>query len=264
MTRALLNALPEWMLFLLFLLVPVALALAGTWCIRQYFPGWKRPASQDSVGTVIGIVSTFFALVLAFTIVNLYQRYEDASYRVNATAASLVALTHDAAAFPHGEELRIDAAVGAYTTHLRSVVIPGLRNGTYSPGTDPGLGILYQVLESYHPTTSWQVSFYDASIAELGTILTNEEQFVADGTSSLPGAFLALLAVTAVLTLLSSFLLSGESVTFEAALSASIAAAVGIGWLAVAILEYPFSGSVSVSAAAFAHGYLHHLSSLHP
>ncbi len=259
MTRALLNALPEWMLFILFLLVPVCLALAGTWCIRKFLPGWKRASAQETVGTVVGLVSTFFALVLAFAIVNLYQRYEDASYRVNATAASLTVLTHDAAAFPAPEQQRIDEAVGAYAARLTSVVFPGLRKGTLPQGTDPGLGRLYQVLESYHPATPTEVSFYDASIAELGTLLSNEQQFVSDGTSSLPAAFLALLAVTAILTLAASLLLSAESPTFESALTASIAAAIGIGWLTVAILEFPFSGSVSVSTAAFTHGYLHHL-----
>ena len=263
MTRALLNALPEWMLFILFLIVPVTASLVGAHVSRRYFPTWKHPASQETVGTVIGVVSTFFALVLAFAIVNLYQRYEDASYRVDATAASLVVLSHEAAAFPAAEKKQMNAAIGAYTTHLATVILPGLRKGSYPPGSAPGLGNLYRVLEAYHPTTPAEVSFYDASIAELGTVLSNEQQFVSDGTSSLPGAFLALLAVTAILTFLASLLLSTESRAFELALTASISAAIGIGWLTVAILEYPFSGTVSVSTAAFTHGFLHHLATLH-
>ncbi len=256
MTQALLNALPEWALFILFVIVPVVLTLLGSFCIRKFLPHWKRPGSEETVGIALGVLSTFFALVLAFAIVNLYQRYDDASYRVDATASALIALSHDAGAFPAPEQRRINLAIVSYSHHLTTSVFPGLREGTFTPGGNPGTSGLYLALQSFHPQSPSEVGFYDASINEIGTIATEEQQFTSDGSSALPGAFAALLVATGLLTLCGTFVLVTQSIVFENMLSSVIAAVIGMGWLTVAILEYPFSGSVAVSTAAFTHGYL--------
>lgn len=91
MDRALLNALPDWALILLFVIVTVLIGLGGAILVRRTrLAAWRDEESSQVVVGITAIALTFFALVLALVLVDLYANYKDASGNVTNEANTLV------------------------------------------------------------------------------------------------------------------------------------------------------------------------------
>lgn len=100
MDRALLNALPDWALILLFVIVAVLIGLGGAILVRRTrLAAWRDEESSQVVVGITAIALTFFALVLALVLVDLYANYKDASGNVTNEANTLVKVIQDADAF---------------------------------------------------------------------------------------------------------------------------------------------------------------------
>src|SRR5258708_32918977 len=105
MDRALLNALPDWALILLFVTVALLVGFGAlTLALRTRLLAWRDEASSQVVASITAIALTFFALVLALVLVDLYANYKDASGNVTNEANSLIKVVQDADAFPPAQE----------------------------------------------------------------------------------------------------------------------------------------------------------------
>ena len=263
MIRNLLNNIPDVGLVIIFVIIPIIISLFALYFVRKQLGKSKTELSSGAVGIVAGIVTTFFALVLAFAIVNLYQTYQDAAYNTNSEANALTAIGHDSLVFPTAVQTSVQHAIANYIVELQTREFPAMRLGHLSPTTDPKLEDIYRVLQNYNPKTQSQIAFYNSAITQLNQVLINRENRVNDADSSLPTAFVVLIFLTGILSVFTALFIKTDVTFLEYLLVGNVAAVVGIGWLTVVLLEYPFSGSVSVSSAVYTQGYLGHLVSLY-
>ena len=125
MDRALVNALPDWALILLFVIVAVLIGLGGAILVRRTrLAAWRDEESSQVVVGITAIALTFFALVLALVLVDLYANYKDASGNVTNEANTLVKVIQDADAFPPAHEEAVRAAIHNYVEEIRDREFP--------------------------------------------------------------------------------------------------------------------------------------------
>ena len=89
--------------------------------------------------------------------------------------------------------------------------------------------------------------------------MSERENRVNSADSSLPDSFVALLVFTGLLSVCTTFFFRCDVRALEYTLVGAVACVVGIGLMTTLLLEYPFSGSVSVSSAVYSQGYLGHI-----
>jgi hypothetical protein len=131
--RTLLNALPDSALIPLFVVVAVAVALGGLALVRIFLPRWRAEESSQVVLAASAIVMTFFALLLALVIVDLYTGYKEASGDVTKQANTLNKIVQDAGAFPVTQQTAMKRAVAEYVIEVRDHEFPALRAGDEDP-----------------------------------------------------------------------------------------------------------------------------------
>jgi hypothetical protein len=250
-SRQLLNDLPDSVLALIFIGAAVGFALVATVLVRRFAPQWRDEASSEKVIAVAAMVMTLFALLLAFLIVNLYGGYQEASNNVGAEANSMGAVVTDAEAFPLGERKLMNGASARYIREVRFHEFPLLRDGRTDPKAQTDLEGIVEALERYTPRTQAQVEYYRVTAEDLDTVGTQRTNLVNVAPASVPGPLLGLLILLAVLTLITAALIKTSSRGLDLVLCVSIAVAVGAGTLTAALLEYPFSGSIAVTAKPF-------------
>jgi hypothetical protein len=250
--RDLLNHLSDWVLGPLSIGLSIAIALAGLMLVRRFLSGWRDAEASQTIVGVAAMVMTLFALVLAFVVVNLYSGYVSAADSVSAEASSLRTLVRDAQAFPAAERLAINRAVADYVTEVRTREFPMLRSGHEDIDARRRLTGLFATVQSYSPTTESQQTFYQSATEQLDAITDERQQRIEAAESSIPGPLLALMIITALVTLAMTVLLKTHRDGLDIVLVVSVAVIVGAGIFTAVILEYPFSGSIAVSSAPFA------------
>jgi hypothetical protein len=230
----------------------IAVALVGSLLVRRFLSGWRDVESSQTIVGIAAMVMTLFALVLAFVVVNLYSGYVSAADNVSAEASSLRTLVRDAQAFPAAERIAINRAVTDYATEVREREFPMLRRGEEDIDARRRLTGLFATVQSYSPATESQRIFYQSATDQLDAITDERQGRIEAAESSIPGPLLALLIITALVTLATTTLLKTHRTAVDMVIVVSVALIVGAGIFTAVILEYPFSGSIAVSSAPFA------------
>jgi hypothetical protein len=259
MTRALLNALPEWALYILVVGVITLLSMLAASIIRRLLPGWRAQTSSGVVATVSSMVVTLFAVTLAFTVVNLYLSLRNASDDVASEASSLALVVRDVRIFPQTEQSAVQRTIGSYIREVVDHEFSAMRDGAEDPQSGVFLDDIFAALQAYAPQSSNQVSFYDSAVTQLNAAVADRRDRLAAAGMSLPPALTVLLLLTGAASIVTTFFLKIESLGLELALVSCVAIVVAAGLVTALSLEYPFSGSNSVSSAPFSTGALSQL-----
>ncbi len=256
--RTILNTIPEWGLILVAVVGFPAAVVAVFFGLRRWIEHWRHDVSSAIVVAVGAMVMTVFALVLAFAVVNLYSGYTDASGNVTDEANALGQIQRDVRVLPTAERDRVDGQLIAYIHVVTDVEFPAMRTGDKAK-VQAGVTAqdhLFAALQAYSPRTDAQRAFYDSAVDRLNDLVGLRRDRISASNSSLPAAFLVLLLLTAAVSIVTSFFLRTHAFGLDVALVAFVSMVVGAGLLTVVLLEYPFSGSVSVSSDPFMHGTL--------
>jgi hypothetical protein len=256
LSRTILNSMPDWALFVVIVGGVVIGALAGLFLSRRYLAHWRTTADGPVVAAVATMVMTLFALVLAFAVVTLYDQYSAASDGVTAEATDLSQIVRDSHVFPPATQLKIDRAVKAYIVEVRDNEFPLMHAGKEDQVANDLFQDIFAAFQSYNPQTTAQVGFYNSAVNQLNDAVTQRRARLEEVNAALPSAFAALLFLSALVSILTTFFLSTENSTLEVVLVASVAVIVGAGLLTALLLQYPFSGSVAVSSHPFVEGAL--------
>jgi Protein of unknown function (DUF4239) len=255
-SRTILNSMPDWALFVLIVGCVVLAALAGLLISRRYFAHWRTTTDGPVVAAVATMVMTLFALVLAFAVVTLYDQFSAASDSVSAEATDLSQIVRDSHTFPPTTQQKIDSAIKAYILEVRGTEFSRMHGGKEDPKADELFQGIFTAFQSYNPQTTAQVGFYNSAVTQLNDAVTQRRGRLEAVDAALPAAFSALLFLSAIVSILTTFFLSTENSPLEVILVCCVAVIVGAGLLTALLLQYPFSGSVAVSSHPFVTGAL--------
>ena len=254
--RTILNTLPEWALFLVFAGGTAAVAIAVLLLVRRLFPTWRTIESSQVVVGVAAMVMTLFAVMIAFAVVTLDGSFSGANDNVQTEANSLNQIVQNMRLFPPPVRHRIELAVGAYAQEVREHEFEAMHDGHADPRAARALDRLLVAVQSVAPVTHAQSEFYDLTVDAVSRVSDTRNKRLAAATASLPEAFWVLIILTAVVGLGTTFFLKVETLGLEALMVVAVAVVIGVGIMTTLLLEYPFSGSVSVSSGPFSQGAL--------
>jgi hypothetical protein len=256
MGRTILNSMADWELFLLGVGGITAIALGGFMAMRRVLPHWRTEAASATSAAVAAMVMTLFALVLAFAAVNLYQGYTDASSNVADEANSLAQIARDVRILPNAQEYHVQAAIVKYIHAVSEGDFPAMHDGQVPEQSGVAIDALFGSMQAIVPGNAAQQAFYDSAVGQLNSLVQERRSRLSAADSTLPSSFVALLLLTAGLTVLVSYFLSSGHLAVELVLVGAVSIVVAAGLLTILLLEYPFSGSVSVSSDPYTQGVL--------
>jgi Protein of unknown function (DUF4239) len=195
--RAILNAVPTFVLLAAAVAVTVAAVLLAVWLVRRTVPVTREGFHAEVSAPMLGVVAALFGLLLAFVIIIAYQNYLNAGADVSREADSLASIVRDSDAFPQGDGARIRAAVGAYARVVTDDEWPQMRNGQESLAASRALDGVFAALQATKPRTSSATSFYDDSVNQLNDALVARRDRLEAARGGLPWEMTALILFSA-------------------------------------------------------------------
>jgi hypothetical protein len=242
---------PAWALVIIFVVVVVLIGVGGLLLVKTRLSAWRSEEASQVVIGVSAIAMTFFALVLALVIVDLYTSYTTASANVTKEANSLTQLIQDADAFPVPQEEAVRHAVHNYVREVVEQEFPALHEGREPSRSPVQLLQISVALKRYNPQTQTQISFYNSAVSQVNDLVAERSDRVASADSAVPGPLIGLLLVLAAVSLGTTLFVKTHHPGLDLILVLAVSIIIGLGLVTVLILEYPFSGSIAVSAEPF-------------
>jgi hypothetical protein len=234
----------------------VVIAAAGLQVVRWRFPHFREEATNNTASAFVNLIAVVYGIVLAFAIVKLFTGFQGASDHVRNEASTVSKVYRDSQQLAPPFAARMKTAIGRYIDDVTTVEWPKMRKGQDSAAAWQDLAAIYDLLGTYHPVTQSQQAFYQEDVSMVNELTDARRARLNDVRQSLPVAFQVLLIAGALMLVGYTFLFHFERKRLEDVMVLSTAAVVGFNLLLALLLEYPFSGSVSITPSPFHEGAL--------
>src|SRR5262245_54995528 len=116
----------------LILVVGVAVSVGGMLLVRRLIPAHKLSENNDYVGFTFSMLSLIYGIYLAFTVVVVWQQYDDAETKVTAEAVAIAAVWRSVEPFAPEERQRVREDLTRYTRGVIEKDYPAMERGLAS------------------------------------------------------------------------------------------------------------------------------------
>ncbi|HYC10682.1 MAG TPA: hypothetical protein VEC10_13660 [Steroidobacteraceae bacterium] len=237
---------PLWVTGSLLVLLPAVLAMCGLVLVRRHV-GLARLAHNNEVaGFKFAVVGVIYAVMLAFAVVVVWQRYNDAELAVIQEAGAAATLYRLAA----GPEPEAAQTRDALTNYLRSAIAsdwPAMAREKVSPEVTAELNALY--------AAALRLSQGGRPAAEVTEMFYQLDQMTQARRSRLhlcfgvvPIVLWHALILGGALTVAFTFFFGTRNLRAQMLMTGVLAIIVFMGLFVIVSIEHPFTGPVHVGS----------------
>jgi hypothetical protein len=202
-------------------------------------------AENDTVGWLFSGVAVVNAVLLAFVVFAVYERYSSLRETVTEEAAALVVVYRDTQTLPQPAKGEAQRALLTYTTFV--MANEWQTHGLVRPHQTPdALNAVWSAYRSVSPLDSGM----EGRLHELER--QRHLRHLAS-EASLPGVFWPLLVTGAAVTVVSSFFFAMKRAWVQGVLTVSLTAILAGSVLLIWSLNRPFTGPSPISKTPFLH-----------
>jgi hypothetical protein len=255
MIRDVLNALSTSEIVLIFVGGSILLAVAATFAVRKLVPDIAERQFEELASGLRVVYELLFALILAFVIASVLGKFDNAETVVDSESTSLALMLRANRAFPAEVEARLNAGMDAYITALVEDEWEKMRHGERSREASAALDSMYALYQDYRPADGVADKFYDQALANLATVAASRRDRLGLSEVGLPTILMLMLPLGAILLLVIEYRPQLSPLS-QAAFMGALALVLSSTYLLTILLDYPFSGDVSVSSAPLNTGAL--------
>ncbi|HXZ05505.1 MAG TPA: DUF4239 domain-containing protein [Ktedonobacteraceae bacterium] len=249
---AFLYAIPSWLLFLLIVGGSVVLAWVGTVLLRRRTTAPQDEHHNEVAGFIFATVGVLYAVLLAFTVIIVWEQYLAAESAVSQEAAALITVAHDASSFPEPARGKVYDQLHAYAQFVINDEWRTMDESTLeheeSSGALAAINSIWSIYRSLPPS---QVDSHTTD--SLDNLSTQRAIRLQSNLAALPDVLWYGLLLGAVVTICFCLVLHMKNIQLHAALTALMAGLIATSIWMIVMINHPFAGDVHVSPAAFQH-----------
>ena len=233
---------PIWLLCL-FVLVLTALAMSGPFLVRRYVTLERLTTNNEVAGFKFATLGVLYAVLLAFAVIVVWERFHDAEHAVAAEAGAAATLYRLSLGMGQpGEAFR-----RRLDEYLEVEVVrewPEMKTGHGTQGGTDALTRLYQATLAYQPTDFRGQTFEYAVLQELGALTQARRDRLV-------------LFTGAVLTITFTFFFGTVNVRNQSVMTGALALLIFSVLMVAVAIDRPFAGEVQISPEPLQQIYEH-------
>ncbi|WP_158886868.1 DUF4239 domain-containing protein [Amycolatopsis anabasis] len=242
--------LPNWLLFVLFIVVALALAWGSVFLFRSRTAELFRGEDGESRNSLLDLVLTgtglFYGLLLGLIAAATYSTYSDAADTVASEATSIAALYRDVSGYPEPIRGQLRGDLEHYVHYVINDAWPAQRRGEIPTEGVVLSSRMLDRLTAFEPPTSGKEIVHAETFKQFNNFIEKRRERLNAVTASLPTALWVVLVLGAVVNLALMAMLAVERLAAHLVVSGMFAFFVGMMIFLIAALDNPFLGEFSV------------------
>lgn len=244
---------PIWVIGLAMALIAAAIAVVGMFIVRERVHKLVTEGHNDVAGFFFATVGVVYAVLLAFQVFAVWERYGAADSQVQDAASAEINLLRLTVAMPPDLAKQLQGHLKNYAELVVNVEWNLMATGGASIRARDEMNIIARLVDSWNPQTPADVARYTELLADMDQFsnLRNIMNFSARG--SLPDAFWYVLVAGGIVTVGFTWLFHMENSTVQALMVGTTAALLTSCLFLILALNQPFAGPARVSPDPFVH-----------
>lgn len=241
---SLLTTAPLWLEALIVVGLTTAAAMLGPSLVRRFVTLENLSTNNEIAGFKFATIGVLYAVLLAFSIILVWQKYSDTDASVAKEAGAAATIYHLSRGMGEPQGAAVRAAMTNYLKSAISDEWPAMDHGVASQQTGQRLGAIYTALlasQSFEQNNTALMSeiFYQLDVL---TQARRVRLLAADGT--VPVVVWIILFGGAVVTVVFTFFFGTQSLRAQTLMTGLLSLLIFSELLIVIALDRPFSGGI--------------------
>ena len=241
-----------WLWGILLVGALVLLAVAGILLVRRRFGVEVLKLNNEVAGFIYGVIGVLYAVVLGFTAIIVWERFDNAQAGVDQEANALADLYRDAQVFPDDVRRELETQLRAYATLVAEKEWAAMAEQRPSPETWEAYNRLWRTYHLFQPQTDHEKIWYAQSLTKLNELGDQRRlRLLSSRSDGIPGVMWIVLLGAGVITIGFSFLFGTKSAKAQVLMTSGLAMTIALVLFSIMALEQPFRGSPAWSPIRF-------------
>jgi hypothetical protein len=237
-----LTLMPLWLSAFFIVAVPTALAMAGPNVIRRFVTLDRLRINNEVAGFKFATVGVIYAVLLAFAIIVVWEKFNEAESTVAKEAGSAATIYRLSNGID-GAALR--EATGAYLKVAIEQDFPAMEKGRASPAVTAALNTLYATALKIHASADDRV-VYAEIMRQLDQLTEARRARIVAATGTVPHVVWTVLLGGAWLTVGFTFFFGSANLRAQTLMTGALSLLIFSGLFTVIAIDHPFAGAVKV------------------
>ena len=222
--------------------------------IRRYLhAGRTFEAHNDVTGVCVTMIGTLIAVILAFMVFAVWNRFETAKSTVEHESVEMIATYRIAGGLPDTARERVRNVLRSYAVSVRDEEWPAMSRSKVGPMTRGLIEDLYNDVLAIEPKTNSQYILDDHILYTVTDISTDRSTRLVLSQAGLPMGLWIVMIVGSSLTVIAFCFHWVERASVHYVLVCMMAGMVALVLFTIKMLDRPFSGTVTVSPVPIQH-----------
>ncbi len=240
-------SLPLWELIALLVVLPTAVAMGAQALIHRWVGVERLVQNNEIAGFKFATVGVIYAVLLAFSVIVVWEKFSAAENAVDQEAASIAALSQ----YAEGKEpqaVALRAALVAYTTTAIRDEWPAMARESESRQANRALNAVYAAALALSQTGTRETADMAEVFTQLDNVTSARRVRLHLATGLVPGVVWAALFAGALLTVGFTLFFGSENLPAQISMTGVLSVLVTLGLVVIISIDHPFTGPVRVRA----------------
>lgn len=224
--------------------------MAGPVVIRRYVKLNRLRINNEIAGFKFATVGVIYAVLLAFAIIIVWEKFNDADSDVAKEAGAAATIYRVSNGIGAEQSAALRDAMTAYLKAAIGQDWPAMERGKDSHDVTTALNDVYAVLMKIRagsdPVLTAEI------LHQLDQVTAARRARLVAATGTVPGIVWMVLFGGAVLTIAFTFFFGAENLRAQTMMTGSLSILIFAGLLTVVAIDHPFAGTVKVTPEALA------------
>lgn len=232
-----------------------ALFIAFTFCgilfVRKMLDSQVLRKNHEAIGFVFTNLGVLYGVLVAFTVINVQQRFEKLKEVTQMEASYLGQLYADSQVFSENDRNQLHNSLKIYAQSVLSEEWNGMADiGKANPITNNALKNIWNTYYSIDPQGNKQQAWYVESINKLNLLVNARYARLLGSRNSLSGEIWALLIFGGLIMIAFTWFFGMDSLATHLLISSILALTIAFLLFIIYSLDTVFTGRVSISPHA--------------
>jgi hypothetical protein len=251
------NYFPLWVVGAGVIMVAELYAIGLMLGTRALYGVSRLSENNEVAGFKYAVVGVFYAVLLAFVVIAVWEEYRNTEAAVRDEAKAAVDLHRVTFGLPVESGAEIRQRLISYTDHVRKFEWPAMATGGSSDDAGRDLDQLGTAIFGVQTEDIKELALYQHALRLLTVIADNRSERLDSANGSVPRLLWFVLILGGMITLGYPAFFGATNVWAQTLMTATLAALVALSLLLALALDYPFAGDEKISVQPFDQALAH-------
>ena len=234
-----------WFLILVIVAIPTILAMGVQVLIRKWVGVDTLVKNNEIAGFKFATVGVIYAVLLAFTVIVVWEKFSDAEIAVAEETGATAALFRYAAG-KEPEALAVRTALANYLNAVIEGEWPAMAHEAESPQAQRALNALYAAAIALNRNGSRGTADMAEVFRQLDNVTAARRIRLHLATGLVPNVIWIVLFIGALVTVGFTFFFGSENLLAQVSMTAVLSVLVTMGLVVIISIDHPFAGPVYI------------------